>query len=82
MVLPTDTARVAPEAKKLTNKSVVSSKVADILSAITKPATEATTADAAPKEPNRKQREALKKKNAAPRGLPKSGRPWKEVKQK
>lgn len=80
MVLPTDRVALAAESIKVAN-STVNNKVANILNAITKPSV-AAAATATTKEPNRKQREALKKKNATPRGLAKSGRPWKEVKQK
>lgn len=81
MVLPTDRVAPAAESIKVAN-STVNNKVANILNAITKPSVAVAAAATATKEPNRKQREALKKKNATPRGLAKSGRPWKEVKQK
>lgn len=76
MVLPSDNSAVDMEADKVAQKQIVNSKVADILNALKKPA------DVETKVLTKKQKEHQKKKNAVPRGIPKSGRPWKETKQK
>lgn len=77
MVQPTEkVSAVADQAKPKVNK-----KVADILSAIKNTATVVTAAEAtsaaAKKAPQPK-----KKPSQVPRGIAKSGRPWKEVKKK
>lgn len=75
MVLPTDNSSVDMEADKVTTKSSVNKKVADILNVIQNDASKQPP----PAQPTKKQN---LKKNAMPRGLPKSGRPWKEPKEK
>lgn len=73
MVLPSDNSSVDLEADKVTTKTSVNKKVANILNNIQNDAV--VSKQAPTKKP-------LKKKNAVPRGMPKSGRPWKETKEK
>lgn len=78
MVQPTETATaVADQAKPKVNK-----QVADILSAIKNTATVVTAAEAITGASTKKAPKTKKKAHQVPRGIAKSGRPWKEVKKK